>query len=169
MRLPHRPKEAMARALREEDHYLTAEAVGRMKREIERLQKEDRPQAVEDLRVAREMGDLSENFGYQEAKSRLNRIDNRILTLQERMKSAVVIQPGASADGRVRIGSTVVVDVGGARKTYQILGSQETNPSKGLISRSSPIGAALLGQKAGDSVAVKIQDKDVIYEIIEVS
>src|SRR3990167_7880236 len=106
MRLPNRPKEEMARALRTEDHFLTREKIEKMKREIDRLTKVERPQALIDQRTAQEMGDLSENFGYQEAKARVRRIDSRVLTLKERIKTAVVIEEGPDPSGKIRVGAT---------------------------------------------------------------
>jgi transcription elongation GreA/GreB family factor len=154
---------------RQHDRYLTAEAVARLKRDLERLEKTERPRAVEDLRRAAEMGDRSDNAAYTEARGRLTGIDSRILSLQERIKYAVVIERGPDAAGRVALGSTVMVEVNGNRKTYEILGVQETSPGRGRISYLSPLGAALMGKEAGDKAVVKnARDEDVIYEIIEI-
>lgn len=153
---------------RRDDDHLTVSAMRRLARDLHDLEKVQRPKAVEDLIRAREMGDLSENAAYSEAKGRLARIDGRIFSLKDRLKNAVVIEPGADASGRVRIGSTVVVSAGGARRTYEIVGSQETSPSRGRISHLSPLGSVLLGRVAGDEVIVKTQKKNVVYRIEEV-
>ena len=150
------------------DDLLTEAAIARLRRTLEELQTVDRPRAVEDLSRAREMGDLSENAAYSEAKGRLMRIDGRVFSIKERLKNAIVIKKGADPEGRVRVGATVVVTVNGNRREYEILGSQETNPSKGRISHQSPVGKALMGKRAGESVAVKAQDREITYKIEEV-
>ena len=150
------------------DDFLTHSAIARLKHELERLEKQDRPKAVEDLRAAREMGDLSENFAYSEAKARLARIDGRVFGIKERLKFAVPIEEGAGAGGAVRVGATVVVEVNGKTKEFRILGTQESDPSRGRISYHSPLGAALMGKKAGDVAAVSANGKELTYRIVEV-
>jgi transcription elongation factor GreA len=165
MRLPNRPKEEMKRALRTEDHFLTKEKIEKMRREIERLEQVERPQALIDQRTAQEMGDLSENFGYQEAKARVRRIDSRVLTLKERIKSAIVIEEGPDASGKIRIGATVTLTSGGRDVTYQILGSHESNPFRGFISHLSPLGSALIGKTIGESVTIDSPSGPKTYEV----
>ena len=150
------------------DDFLTRSAIARLERERERLETQDRPKAVDDLRQAREMGDLSENFAYSEAKARLARIDGRIFGISERLKFAVPIEEGAGAGGAVRVGATVVVEVGGKTKEFQILGTQESDPSRGRISYHSPLGAALMGKKAGDTATIAGGGRDITYRIVEV-
>jgi len=169
MEIPKRQSEMFKKyGRRDDDRYLTAAAVERLKRELRDLEEQQRPQTVEDLTRAREMGDLSENAAYHDAKARLGRIDGRIFSLKERIKNAVVIEPSADGSGRVQIGSTVILNVNGKQRTYQILGSQETNPATGRISHLSPLGAALLGHAAGETVTVRTQDKETPYRIDEV-
>jgi len=153
---------------RDDDRYLTAEAIERLRRELADIADNQRPKAVEDLTRAREMGDLSENAAYHEAKSRLARLDGRTFSLKERIKNAIVIEPGAEPGGRIGIGSTVTLTVNGNRRVYQILGSQETNPSSGRISHISPLGAALMGRAAGDEVTVKAQERQIVYRVEDV-
>lgn len=150
------------------DAHLTAAAIRQLKDELERLEKHVRPKAVEELRRTREMGDLSENFAYTAAKAKVGGLDHRIFSIKERLKQAILITPGAGPGGTVRIGATVEVEVGGKRKTYQITGSQETDPAGGRISHLSPLGAALMNRKAGDVAAVNLNGRTVEYKIIEV-
>jgi transcription elongation factor GreA len=168
MRVPNRKSEELHRAGRQTDDYLTRERLESLRRTLADLQGRQRPQAVEDLARAREMGDLSENAAYSEAKGRLARIDGRIFGLKERIKNAVLIEDGAGADGVVRIGATVTLESGGRRRTYRIVGSQETDPSKGRISHASPLGAALVGKKAGQTVVLSAATPSVEYRIISV-
>lgn len=136
-----------------ESRELTPEALERLKRTLERLQTRERPKIVEDLSHALTLGDFSENAEYQDAKARLSRIDGRIFGLQERIRNAVVIRPGPA--DTVGIGSTVELSLAGKEKTYRIVGSQESDPSRGNISYHSPLGAALIGKRAGDRFAYR--------------
>jgi transcription elongation factor GreA len=151
------------------DDFLTPEAIAALEEELDRLQNRIRPKVVEDLRKAREMGDLSENFAYSDAKGRLGGIDGRIFSIKERLKFAVVIEKGAGAGGQVRIGATVTLDQGGKKKTYEITGAQESDPGKGKISYHSPLGSALMGRKAGETVTVQAGDREIACTIVEVS
>ncbi|MEK9130568.1 MAG: GreA/GreB family elongation factor [Patescibacteria group bacterium] len=155
MRLPTRKKELDRAAMAEpEDHHLTPSTIDRLKRELVDLETRQRPEGVSEVRRLAEMGDFSENAGYQIAKATLRRINNRIETLKERIKTAVPIASGPDTEGRARIGSTVVLEKNGQRLTFEILGSQETSPSRGRISYHSPLGAALIGCQVGDVVTV---------------
>lgn len=169
MRLPTRRAEEFARAQTKpsDDVYLTPEALERIKRQIIELQAE-KPHALAELQRTQEMGDLSENFGYQEAKARLRHINNRVLTLEERLKTSVVIEHGTGADGLIRIGSTITIETAGKSSTFQILGAQEANPLKGHISYLSPLGSALMGHRVGDEVTLKTPAKEIVYKITEV-
>lgn len=169
MQVPKRKSEERRQPdSRSQSRYLTAAAIERLKRDLEDLERNQRPKTVEDLTRAREMGDLSENAAYTEAKARLGRIDGRIFSLKDRLKNALVIEPGAGPEGKARIGATVVVRVNGAERSYQIVGSQETNPARGLISHLSPLGAALLNRAAGDVVIVKANGKEISYTVVAV-
>lgn len=151
----------------ETDH-LSPEAVERLRRTLQTLEKIDRPKIVEDLSHALTLGDFSENAEYQDAKARLSRIDGRIFGLKERIKNAIVIDRDA-ADGSVQLGSTVTFTLAGKEKTYEILGPQEANPSRGKISHLSPLGAALLGKKTGDRFSYHSPDGSInLIEIIRV-
>jgi transcription elongation GreA/GreB family factor len=151
----------------ESDH-VTPEMLERMTQTLHTLQKVDRPKIVVDLAHAITLGDFSENAEYQDAKARLSRIDGRIFGLQQRIKYAVVIDRGTS-NGSINIGSTVKFNLAGKEKTYEILGPQESNPSRGKISYLSPLGAALLGKKAGEKFAYQPPDGGTsLIEILEV-
>lgn len=137
-----------------------------MKDEIARLLKE-RPAVIEDMQLAATQGDFSENAGYQSAKQKLRRINSRLDHLNDELNHAVPIAKG-SIDGRISIGSTVTVEVGGREMTFEILGTQESNPSRGRISYVSPIGSALLDHVVGDVVEVSVNDRVVRYTIVKV-
>lgn len=152
MRIPKRKSELQRQAMQgEPDRFLTRGAIRRLKDELERLETSERPTAAAEVRRAGEMGDLSENAGYQAAKAHLRRVNARILSIQEKLKYAIPIERG-SEDGIVRIGSVVELETDGRAFTYEILGSQESDPSRGRISYLSPLGAALMGHTAPDEV-----------------
>lgn len=168
MQVPTRKKEQLARAGREVDNYLTPEKARRLEREMADIEERQRPQAAEDLAVAAAMGDRSENAAYSEARGRLSRLDARLASLRERLKSAVLIERG-TADGTVGVGASVTVEANGSRRNYEILGSQEANPGRGRISHRSPLGSALIGRRAGESVAVRAPSgAEIVYRIVEV-
>lgn len=139
-----------------------------MRRQIYDLETVQRPSAKLELQKAQEMGDLSENFGYQEAKRRLRNINDRIVMLEEKLKVAVPIHAG-SEDGKIRIGSTVTVETGGKETEYMIVGAQEAMPLRRKISYLSPLGALLMGKSAGDVVTVKTERGDAVYRILSVA
>lgn len=175
MQIPKRKSEENRKYGKRADNFLSSAALAELRSEQERLEKVSRPRAVTDLTRAREMGDLSENAAYSEAKGRLFGIDRRLAEIRDRLKNAVVIQKGAAKDGSARLGATVRVRVtieGGAGKEreYELTGAAETDPASGKVSHHSPLGAALLGKRAGDKVQVKAANgKEVLYEILEVS
>jgi transcription elongation factor GreA len=168
MRIPQRRSQKFQ--IREENDYLiTPDKLARLKRELEDLEKNQRPKIVEDLVFAREQGDLSENAEYQDAKAKLGRIDSRIFSLKERIKNAQVIEYGSDSSGKVRIGSTVTVMSNDKTRTYQIVGTQESDPSRGMISYRSPLGEALLGHAVGETVVLNRDGQSLAYRITEVA
>ena len=150
------------------DRLITEEKLRSLEGALKRIVEIDLPQASKDASAAKEMGDFSENAAYTEAKSRLRRLQNRAMSLKERIAFAEVIRKGAAPDGSVRIGATVNVRVNGKEKAFEILGSQETDPGKGRISYLSPLGALLMGRKSGDVVVLKREGREIAYEILEV-
>lgn len=141
------------------DPHMTAEKLDELKASLKRL-KESRPQAIKEMQRLAEMGDFSENAAYAMAKGRVRGINQRMLELEDQIKNAIVITSKPRSDV-VRLGSKVTVEVEGRQRTYLILGSSETNPGQGVISRHSPIGVALMGHRTGDRIAYRIGDKDV--------
>lgn len=170
MQVPHRRSEEHKKYQHpsDVDHFLSAAAIARLKDDLVRSEKE-RPKAADDVARYKEMGDLSENAAYQEAKNHLRRLNGRIDSIKERLKRAVVIDENAGASGVVRVGATVTIRVNGQEKTYQIVGSQEADPSRGRISHLSPLGLLLMGKRVGDTVTREVNGKDVASEITQVT
>jgi len=169
MRVPRRRGELGRKDRGSGDAFLTPARIRELRDELEWLEKRARPVAIEEMQRLAQHGDFSENVAYQDAKRRLRGINTRMLVLRATLRDAVPIEFGPSPDGRARLGATVVVDVSvrGAvpiRRTYEIVGAQETDPSTGRISHLSPVGKALLGLKAGDVVQVG----EAEYRVVEV-
>jgi len=167
MQLPTRRSEILAQSKKGPvDNYLTKEKITRLERELLELEK-SRPEAIEELRRTQEMGDLSENAAYQEAKWALRRLNNRMQSIEQKLKFAIVIQK--STDGTVQIGSSIQLEMDGKPKTFEMVGEQETDPTRGKISFKSPIGRELMNHKAGDAFQIHIQDKAVNIKIVQVN
>ena len=126
-----------------------------------------RPQAAQEVARLAELGDFSENVEYQLAKGRLRGINSGILKLERQLNDAEIIAPNKKTD-IARVGHTVTIECNGKQKTYQILGSSETKPEKGIISHNSPIGSALIGRRVGDVVKIKVGEKEVEYRVIRI-
>lgn len=164
MRIPYRKPGHFSQV--KPDPLLTEAKFAELKNKLVRL-KSARPQAAAEVARLAELGDFSENVEYQLAKGRLRGINSGILKLENQLNTAVIIAHSKQTD-TVQIGHTVTVAVNGKEKTYQILGSSEADPGKGIISHNSPIGAALVGRKGGETVTVKLAGKEVMYKIIRV-
>lgn len=146
---------------------MTRQKAEELEKELHKLIKVARPKLIHEVQEHAKLGDFSENAAYQIAKGKLRGLNTRILTLENLLNKAIIIESGSS-DGIVSLGSKVTVQVNEQKITYQILGSQETNPTKGVISHLSPIGAALLGHKQGDEVEVEINDQIIKYKILKI-
>lgn len=147
------------------DPLMTKEKFVELEEKLEKL-KQKRPQAAAEVKRLAELGDFSENVEYQLAKGRLRGINNTILTLESQLNQAEIIE--AASGDKVGVGNIVIVETGKGRKKYQILGSAETDPAKGIISRNSPLGEALLGHKEGDMVTVNLAGRETEYKILKI-
>jgi transcription elongation factor GreA len=143
----------------------TNEGLLKIKSEREKLLN-GRPEAVENLRLAREMGDLSENGYYKAARARLSTLDSRIRHLTRLIHDAVVMTPGNP--GIVEIGRTVTVDENGTNRNFYIVGQYESDPSIGKISPASPIGRGLMGKKVGDRITIQVPLGTVTFTVMDI-
>lgn len=137
-----------------------------MKKEQEELLV-SRPAAVEDLKKAREMGDLSENGYYKGARAKLSSIDHRLRVLTHMIRYGKVM--GVAAIDVAQVGSTVVITDEGIEKIYTLVGEYEADPLHGKISHKSPIGALLLNKKVGETISVTTPKGQKSYRIIKIS
>lgn len=139
--------------------------------ELEELKTVRRKDVAEKIKVARGFGDLSENSEYDEAKNEQAFIESRIAQLEAMLKNARVIDNDELNLDTVSVGTHVKIeDEDGEVEEYDITGSTEADPLNGKISDESPVGAALLGQKVGQTVTVSLPNGGTIdYKILEIS
>jgi len=149
------------------DPHVTEKQLQKFKDELDKLKRISQPRAILEVARLAEMGDFSENEAYQMAKGRLRGINYRMEELEDAIKNAVVIPSGGSTD-RIQVGHRVTIEMGGEQKNYQLLGSTESDPDKGIISYTSPIGAALIGKKFGDTFIIKLANKEVECKILRI-
>lgn len=150
---------------------LTEIDIEKMREEIRYRVQELRPKLIEDVQTARAFGDLSENFEYKCAKQEKNRNESRIRYLERMIQTAKVISAGSQEDV-VGLFDTVVVFNEKLQKemTLRLVTALRADTRKGLISKESPVGQALLGRKAGETVRVKVSDSmqyDMVIRSIE--
>jgi transcription elongation factor GreA len=139
-----------------ESRLMTAEGVEQLRAELHRLETEERAKVVQQIKTAREWGDLKENAEYHAAKNAQSHLETRILRLRERLLNAEVVEAGAGADGTARLGATVTFEDerGGEPRSVRLVASHDANPAAGDLSVESPIGAALNGCGVGQVVEV---------------
>jgi transcription elongation factor GreA len=146
--------------------YTSASGLESMKEELQNRIKIQRPEIAQKISDAKEMGDLSENFAYHEAKEQQAQNEMRIVQLQEMIVNAVVVEE--KRGGKIGLGSTFVAEVKGIKKTFEIVGENEADPMSGKISNVSPIGSAFMGASVGETVEIEVPSGTMTYKIIEV-
>ena len=144
---------------------LTKAGKAKLEAELAEL-KAQRPALAERIAIARSFGDLSENEEYSSARHDQKTVENRILEIEDILKNAKLIR--AKSGGKVGIGSTIKVKVGGKEQEFTIVGPVEANPLEGKISHESPIGKALLGHKDGETAELVTPKGKTKYQIIAV-
>jgi transcription elongation factor GreA len=142
----------------QKDVLLTPEGLDKLKAEIEYLSNDKRREVAERIKEAREFGDISENSEYDDAKNEQAMLEARIASLEDKLRSATVIDASELDSNVVRVGSLVSVkdESSGKSLKYTIVGSTEADPSQNRLSNESPVGKALLGRKKNDSVKVQL-------------
>lgn len=150
--------------------YLTVEGMRNVKKELEYLTTTRRREVAQMIAEAKAEGDISENAGYDEAKTAQGFLEGRIRELEGILKNAKVIADDAAAPDVVSLGRTVMVrEVGtDAEEEYTIVGPPEADPAKGRISNESPMGKALLGKRIGQQVSVTSPGGQIAFEIVKV-
>ena len=147
--------------------YLSSKGLEEIKEELTRRQKVTRREIAEKIAGAKELGDLSENFEYQESKEEQGMNEARISQLEHQIHDVVIIDAAKGASA-ISIGTMFVAEVDGEKKSFTMVGSNEANPLLGKISNESPIGLAFLGAKTGDVVSVEVPSGTMSYTILEI-
>lgn len=150
---------------------LTPEGYRKLREELDRLMKIDRPRNIQAIAEARSHGDLSENAEYHAAKEQQSFIEGRIQELQGKISRAQVIDPATIRQSKVAFGAKVkVLDIEADEEYIFILvGTEEADVKTGKISLSSPVGRALIGKEIGDRATIKAPARTIEYEILEIT
>ncbi|MFZ1720131.1 MAG: transcription elongation factor GreA [Candidatus Moraniibacteriota bacterium] len=147
---------------------LTKDGYKKIEDELEMRKIAMRQEIASAIKEAKEQGDLSENAEYSEAKRRQNENESRIMELEATLKDSIVAMPKSRVSG-VQMGSTITVKVSGKERVFVIVGSNEVDPAKGLISNESPLGRAFMGHDKGETVEVEVPAGKLKYEIVSIA
>jgi transcription elongation factor GreA len=151
-----------------DQNILTEEGKQKLEDELHYLETEKRAEVGERIRIAREFGDISENSEYDDAKNEQGLMEARIAEITNILANATVVA-ASKRSGKVTVGCTVTVDMGGKQRDFTIVGAAESDVREGKISNESPVGAALIGHKKGDEVtAVGPTGREIPMTIISI-
>ena len=156
--------------MKEKEYFLTSEGYLELETELNTLKTEKREEVLKSLKEARALGDLSENSEYDAARDEQAKVEARIKEVEYILEHASIIEEGKN-DGVVTVGSTVTIAYDGDEndtEEYRIVGSQEADPFNNKISNESPIAAAILGKKVGETVNVESPNGTFKVKIIKV-
>lgn len=150
--------------------YITPEGAKKLRAELDQLWTIERPRVTQEVADAAAQGDRSENAEYIYGKRRLREIDRRVRFLSKRLDEVTVVNEPPSDPERVFFGAHVTVSSDdGERRTYRIVGGDESDVDKGWISIDSPVARACLGKRRADVVTVRAPKGDLEYTIIDVA
>jgi len=149
---------------------ITRQGYEKLKEDLNRLKTVDRPENIKAIEEARAHGDLSENAEFEAAKDRQGFLEGRINELTFKISSADVIDPETLSSDTVVFASRVILENIDTEESveYQIVGPDESDIEKGMISVSSPLGRAMLGKRAGDEITVQAPGGKRNYELVEI-
>jgi transcription elongation factor GreA len=149
---------------------MTRNGYDRLGDELKELKSVQRPNVIKAIAEAREQGDLSENAEYTAARERQSFIEGRILELEDKIARADVIEIESLSGKNIKFGATVQLEDEdtGEKATYQIVGQDEADIKKGLLSITSPLGRALIGKTMKDSVEINTPGGTKVYKVLKV-
>lgn len=148
------------------DLLLTQQGQDKLRSELNELKMVKRPAVIARIKAAKELGDLSENADYDDARNEQSFVEGRIQELEEMLKrSRVVPKSGGDAIG---MGSKVTVLSADEKFVFEIVGATESNPISGKISDVSPIGKALMNKKIDEKVTVQTPGGEVDYKVLKI-
>ncbi len=149
---------------------MTTDSHSSLEEELKKLKSDDRPNVIKAIAEAREHGDLSENAEYHAAKEQQSFIEGRILELEYKLTRAEIIDTSTIKSNKIIFGATInLIDENTNKELiYKIVGVDETDVEKGLISVSSPVARSLMGKMVGDIAEVKTPGGKTVYEILNI-
>ncbi|MDP2631305.1 MAG: transcription elongation factor GreA [Candidatus Uhrbacteria bacterium] len=151
-----------------DQHYVSDEGLQTLKDEVENRKTTLRREIAEKISIAKDQGDLSENFEYQDAKDQQAENETRILYLEELIKSAVVVER-REGESTINVGSKFIVETAdGGTKEFELVGATETDPLSGKISNESPLGNKFIGSSIGDTIKMETPGGAMTYKIISI-
>ena len=149
--------------------YLSQGGFDKLKAELIELKTVKRPQVVDDIKRARELGDLSENAEYHAAKEAQTHIERKISELEFKLSCAQVVKDAASSDTVTLLSSVKVKDLEDSEEIeYHLVSAPEADISADKISIDSPVGKALIGRKVGDRIVITTPGGEIEYEVLEI-
>lgn len=146
-------------------HYLTPEGKEKLEKEMAQL-REERPAVLALLNLARAQGDLKENGAYQAAREKLTGMDRRIVKMELIVRNSKVVEK--NTNGVINLGSTVSIEAGSFKQTFQIVSENEVDIKNKKISEKSPLGKCLIGKKKGDTAELVTPVGKTVYTVMEV-
>ncbi len=170
------------------EQFITQEGLEKLKKELEQLKTVKRPELIQRIQDAKELGDLSENADYQSAKEEQSFLEGRIMELEDLAKNAVIVKKTKS-NGKVTIGSQVKIitapagsrfnpakagsNLSGGKNgstifEYTITGPNESDPLGGKISNESPLGQAIMDRKKDEEFVITTPNGEMKYKILEI-
>ena len=149
---------------------ITREGYKRLRTELQRLEREERPRVIQAIAEAREHGDISENAEFEAAKERQGLVEGKINDLHSKLGQCEIVEASEGSVDRVIFGSTVDLEDldTGEEARYRLVGPYEADLAQGTISVTSPIGRALIGKEAGDDVRVQTPGGVKNLEILDI-
>lgn len=146
---------------------LTREGYERIRRELDELKNVKRKEVAQRLQEAKELGDLSENAEYVEAKNEQSFIEGRVVELENLLKTATIVDSPSDAHA-VHVGSTITVRGHRGERSFTIVGSNEADPVNGKISNESPFGKASIGKEVGSTITVEAPTGKTEYQLVAI-
>lgn len=154
-----------------EKFLITKEGLNKLKSEIDNLKNVERPNIIQAVATAREMGDLKENAEYHAARDKQGMTEALISDLEDKLSRVEVVDTSSFSNDTVRFGATVKLEDEDNNKivTYKIVSEYESDIDLGFISNASPMARALMGKDVGDEVEINAPGGSRTYEILEIN
>lgn len=149
-------------------HYLSQDALDALKEELHERKTVLRAQLSEQIGSAKELGDLSENFEYHDAKERQGQNETRILEIEDMLRNIVLVE-AKTGGTKIMLGTTFTAKLGDTEKTFEIVGASESDPMNGKISNESPLGNAFLGLSVGDTAKFESPAGTMEYKVVSIN